>query len=169
MVYRQRTSSCSYSPARLSVVAEGMLAAWRDVTKMRRTNTRPVWRLTACELWRPNGACGKVILTTGKKGLGGKRRARLRSLSGLSWINRRTIKAVRRGVVDTGNGYDRAENCLLSLMLSLLLWRRCAAAGWSIPRCRLCVSENCETCSRSAVGQFARLLTTAALQCNSST
>ena len=57
--------------------------------------------------------CGEVILT-GKNGWdGGESR---RSLSGLSWINRLTIKAVRRrvaaaGPLDSGNGYDRAENC----------------------------------------------------------
>jgi len=55
---------------------------------------------------RPNGGCEKVTLA-GKKGLGGANR----SLSGLSWINRLTIKAgLRPGLVDSGNGYDRAEN-----------------------------------------------------------
>lgn len=56
------------------------------------------------------------MILTAKQGCGGGGREP-RSLSGLSWINRLTIKAGRRagrarpGPLDSGNGYDRAENC----------------------------------------------------------
>ena len=88
-----------------------------DVTKMPRGNVAdwPVWWLATPAAWSSRSSARVWEGDFGGSGRGGGRTSRP-SLSGLSWINRPTIKAGRRtygsrsASRDSGNGYDRAAN-----------------------------------------------------------